>query len=136
MNNSVSWIVPPDDFISTFCFGGKYFSKYSFGGVSKYYQVIFDKGKLKCLYFWFKQRVDSNKLNYSGFNEFADTEKENFLTLDGSLKKYKNNRSFTEIFPDDIKARVKEYIRNNNIDVAKSSDEKIKELLVYCNSLL
>ena len=135
-NNSVSWIVPPYDFISAFSFDGKYFSKYIFGGVTKYYQVIFDKEKLKCLYFWFKQRVDSNKLNYSGYNEFTDSEKENFLTLGGTLKKYKNNRSFTEIFPDDIKVRVKEYIRNNNIDVAKSSDEKIKELMIYCNSLL
>jgi hypothetical protein len=71
-----------------------------------------------------------------GFNEFTESEKENYLILDGSLKKYKNNRSFTELFQNEIKSRVKEYIRNNHINVAKSSDGKIKELLTYCNSLL
>jgi hypothetical protein len=135
-NNSATWIVPPGDFISAFSFGGKYFSKYNFGGVTKYYQVIFNEEKLRCLYYWFKQKGESNKLNYSGYNEFTDSEKENFLTLDGSIFRYKNNKSFIEIFPVNIKNRVKEYVNNNHINVTKSSDEKMKELLAYCNSLL
>jgi hypothetical protein len=135
-NNSAIWIVPPGDFISAFSFGDKSFSKYNFGGVARYYQVVFDKEKLKCLYYWFKQRGESNKLNYSGYNEFTDSEKENFLALDGSLFKYKNNKSFIEIFPVNIKGRVKDYVSNNHINVTKSSDEKMKELLAYCNSLL
>jgi hypothetical protein len=135
-NNSIAWIVPSNDFVSAFSIGDKYFSKYNFGEVPEYYQVVFEKGKLKCLYYWFKEKHDSNKLNYSGYNEFSESEKENFLILDGLIKKYKNNRSFTELFPVEVRAHVKEYINSNHINVAGSSDERIKELLTYCISLL
>jgi hypothetical protein len=135
-NNSIEWIVPHNDFISAFSLGDIFFSKYNFGGVTRFYQLVNDTGKVKCLYYWFKQKYDSTNIIYMGFSEFTDSEKENYLLLDGSLKKFKNNRSFTELFPNEIKARVRGYIRNNHINVAKSSDEKIKELLTYCNSLL
>jgi len=135
-NNSIEWIVPHNDFISAFSLGDKLFSKYNFGGVSRFYQIVGDTGKVRCLYYWFKQRVDSNNINYLGFSEFTGNEKENYLLLDGSLKKYNNNSSFTKLFPNEIKARLREYIRNNHINVAKSSDEKLKELLTYCNSIL
>jgi hypothetical protein len=135
-NNSLEWIVPHNDFISSFSLGDKFFSKYNFGGMTRFYQVVNDMGKVKCLYYWFKQRSDSENINYLGFSEFTESEKENYLLLDGSLKKYKNNRSFTKLFPNEIKTRLREYIRNNHINVTKSGDEKIKELLTFCNSLL
>jgi hypothetical protein len=135
-NNSIEWIVPHNDFISAFSLGDKIFSKYNIGGVTRFYQLVSDTGKVKCLYYWFKQRFDSENINYLGFSEFTESEKENYLLLDGSLIKYKNNRSFTKLFPNEIKARLREYIRKNHINVSKSSDEKIKELLTFCNSLL
>jgi hypothetical protein len=135
-NNSIEWIVPHNDFISAFSLGDIFFSKYNFGGVTRFYQLVNDMGKVKCLYYWSKQRSDSDNINYLGFSEFTDSEKENYLLMDGSLKKYKNNRSFTKLFPNEIKARLREYIRNNHINVTRSSDEKIKELLTFCNSLL
>ncbi len=134
--NSIEQIVPLNDFISAFSLGDKFFSKFNFLGEPRFYQLVFDTEKVKCLYYWFKKKSDSNRINFLGFNEFTESEKENYLILDGSLKKYKNNRSFTELFPNKIKARVKEYIRNNHINVAKNGDEKIKKLLTYCNALL
>lgn len=135
-NNSIERIVLHNDFISAFSLGDKFFSKYNFGGVARFYQLVNDTGKVKCMYYWFKQRFDSNNINYLGFSEFTESEKENYLLLDGSLKKYKNNRSFTKLFPNEIKSRLREYIRNKHINVTKSSDEKIKELLTYCNSII
>ena len=135
-NNSTELIVPHNDFISVFSLGDKFFSKYNFRGEPRFYQLVFDTEKVKCLYYWFKQKYVSTNIINLGFNEFTDSEKLNYLILDGSLKQYKNNRSFTKLFPKEIKARVRIYIRNNRINVAKSSDEKIKELLTYCNTLL
>lgn len=135
-NNSIERIVPHNDFISAFSLGDKFFSKYNLQGEPKFYQLVYDTEKVKCLYYWFKQKYDSNSNISLGFNEFTNSEKENYLILDGSLKKYKNNRSFTKLFPNEIKARLRKYIRNNHINVTKSNDEKIKELLTYCNSLL
>ena len=135
-NNSIEWIVPQNDFISAFSLGDIFFSKYNFGGVTRFYQLVNDTGKVKCLYYWFKQSFDSNNINYLGFSEFTQSEKENYLLLNGSLKKYNNNKSFTKLFPNEIRARLRGFIRNNHINVTKSGDEKIKELLTFCNSLL
>jgi hypothetical protein len=104
--------------------------------VTRFYQLVNDTGKVKCLYYWFKQSFDSNNINYLGFSEFTQSEKENYLLLNGSLKKYNNNKSFTKLFPNEIRARLWGFIRNNHINVTKSGDEKIKELLTFCNSLL
>lgn len=135
-NNSIAWIVPSNDFISAFSLGNKFFSKYNFQGEPKYYQVVYDKGKLKCLYYWFKQKNDSNTDSKSITCEFTDSKKKNYLSLNGSIITYRNNRSFFEIFPVEVKARVRQYLKYNHKKVIKSSDEEISELLAYCNSLL
>lgn len=131
-------IVPSNDFISTFSLGDKIFSKYHFEGGPRFYQVVFDTEKLKCLYYWSKQVeviANSGNLNYYR-HEFTDSEKKSYLKLNGSFEEYTNNRSFTDLFPQETKVMVRQYIKTNHIKVAKSSDEKITELLTYCNNLL
>jgi hypothetical protein len=135
-NNSVVWIVPPNDFISAFNLGNKFFSKYNFQGEPRFYQVVFETEKLICLYYWFKQIHDTSNGGNSSSTDFTDSEKKNYLKIDGSFEKYKNNRSFTELFPKEIKSRVRQYLKTNHIKVTKSSDEKMTGLLTYCNSLL
>lgn len=135
-NISEAWIVPPNDFISAFSLGEKKFLKFNFQGEPRFYQVVFDTDKLKCLYYWYKEMhefYDNSK--YISY-EFFDSEKECYLLLNGSFLTYRNNRSFLEILPGEIKARVKKYIKSYHIRVNKSSDEKISELLGYCNTLL
>jgi hypothetical protein len=135
-NDLAVMIVPPADFISDFSFGGKYFSKYNIQGEPGFYQVVFDAEKLKCLYYWSKQL---NETYYGGNNisyEFADSEKKIYLMLNDSIITCRNNRSFIEIFPEEIKARVRQYIEENHIKVTRSSDVEISEFLGYCNSLL
>jgi hypothetical protein len=135
-NNSIACVVPTIDFVSGFSFGGKSFSKFNFAEEPGFYQVVFESEKMKCLYYWFKEKHDSNKINYSGFNEFSEGEKKNYLLLNGALNKYKNNGSFTDLFPNKIRSQIRKYIKSNHLDVAQSSDESILKLLTYCNSLL
>jgi len=135
-NNSLVRIVPLNDFISAFSLGNKFFSKYNFQGEPGFYQVVCDTEKLKCLYYWFKQKNDSNTNSKSISYEFTDSKKKNYLVLNGSIITYRNKRSFLEIFPLEIKALVRQYIVDNHIKVTKSSDEEISGLLAHCNSLL
>lgn len=131
-------IVPSNDFISTFSLDDKTFSKYNFQGGSKFYQVVFDTEKLKCLYYWSKQvNVTANSGNLDYYrHKFTDSEKKSYLGLNQSFEKFTNNRSFVNLFSPGIKVMVRQYIKTNHIKVAKSSDQKITELLTYCNSLL
>jgi hypothetical protein len=137
-NNLTVRVVPSNDFISAFSLGDRYFSKYNFEGEPRFYQVVFDTDKLKCLYYWFKQVRETDDGGNSSYYyyEFTDSEKKNYLKINGTFEMYRNNRSFTELFPQEIRDMVKKYMKANRIKVVKSTDERMAELLTYCNSLL
>jgi hypothetical protein len=131
-------IVPPQDFISAFNLEGTYFSKYDFQGEPRFYQVVFDSDKLKCLYHWSKQALETaSGGNYKYYHfEFTDSKRKSYLNIDGSFELYRNNKTFTGLFPKDIKSNVRHYMKVNHINVSKSTDQKMFELLNYCTSLL
>jgi hypothetical protein len=134
-NNSIVRIVPSNDFISAFSIGDIIFSKYNFQGEPRFYQVVFDGDKIKCLYYWSKEKYEYvNNSKYISYL-FVYREKKKFLILKDKFLAYKNNRSFMEIFPDEIRSRVKKYLSDNHIKVAKSSDEIIYGLFTYCDTL-
>lgn len=132
-NNSIVRIIPINDFISAFSFGNKFFSKYNFQGEPGFYQVVFDAEKLKCLYLWYKVKLDSN--SRPGYSEFSRSEKKKYLVINGSFMTFRNKRSFIERFPEKVRAQVSKYIKVNHINVNKSSDEKMSKFLTYCDSL-
>ncbi len=135
-HNSIAWIIPPHDFISSFSIGDKFFTKQTFQNDQQFYQVIFDSEKLRCLYYWYKLRSDSDhKTNYNSY-EFSDSRKKTFLLLNDEYVRYRDNRSFANLFPGEIKSEIRKYIKANGIKVAKSSDSDIIELISYCNSML
>jgi hypothetical protein len=135
-NNSIAWIIPPNDFISAFSLGDKLFVKRTFQGVPGFYQVVFDTEELKCLYYWSKSRFGSDHLrDYYSFR-FTDSDRKTYLIVDDVIKKYSDNRSFVRLFPRECQMRIKQYIKNNRIKVAKSSDAEIEKLVTYCSTLL
>jgi hypothetical protein len=137
-NDKTVAVVPPNDFISAFNLDDKIFTKDDFQGEPRFYQVVFRTEKLKCLYYWFKQTQLTNEggNSRSYYYEFTDGKRKSYLKLDRSYETYRNNKSFTELFPREIKAMVRQYLKTNRINVAKSNDEEMTKLLIYCNSLL
>jgi hypothetical protein len=135
-NNSNAWIIPPNDFISAFSLGDKLFVKHTFRGVPGFYQVVFDTEELKCLYYWSKLRFDSDQKGYYNSFRFTDSDRKTYLVVDKVLEKYSYNRSFIRLFPQKSQMQIKQYIKNNKIKVAKSSDVEIEKLVTYCKTLL
>jgi hypothetical protein len=135
-NNSAIWLIPPNDFISAFSLGDKLFKKYAFNGSPKFYQVIFDSKELKCLFYLSKSRYDSD--HRKGYNsyKFTDTERNTYILVNEVLKKYRDNKSFIRIFPEEIQFQIKQFIKENKIKVAKSREEEMKKLLAYCKTIL
>jgi len=135
-NNSSSWIIPPNDFISAFALGDKWFAKYAFGGEPKFYQVIFDTERLKCLYYWYKSRYDSDqKAEYNSIR-FSDSEKKACLLVNDVLMNYSDNKSFIESFPKESQVKIKQYLKNNHIKVAKCSEDRLEAVLTYCKTIM
>jgi hypothetical protein len=134
-NNSVAWVIPPNDFITAFSLGEKLFVKHAFHGEPRFYQMVYDTEKLKCLYYWSKLRYDSDHNSEYISAKFTKSERITYLMADGVFTKYRNNRSFVSLFPHEHQIRIKQYIKTTKINVARSSDGMIHELLSYCNSL-
>jgi hypothetical protein len=135
-NNSTAWIIPSNDFVSAFSLDDKWFVKYTFGGVPGFYQMIFNTKELKCLYYWSKLRYDSNHKVYYNSYRFTDSERKTYLVVDDVLKRYFDNRSFVRLFPEESQVRIKQYIKNYKIKVAKSSDVVMEKLITYCKTLI
>jgi hypothetical protein len=135
-NNSIVWLIPPNDFISAFSLGEKLFMKYTFQGVPEFYQVVFDTEELKCIYYWSKSRYNSDHKRGYNSSRFTDSERKTYLVMDDVLRKYSDNKSFVKLFPQQSQLLIKKYIKNNKIKVAKSSEAEIEELLKYSNTIL
>lgn len=131
-------IILPQDFISSFSLDGRSFINSDFQGEPGYYQVVYDTGKLKCLYHWSKTVMETaGSGNYKYFHyEFTASKQRSFLYINGSFEPYKKNRSFIDLFPEDIRAGIGHYMKANHMKVSKISDESMCELMTYCNSLL
>jgi hypothetical protein len=126
----------PEDFISDFSIENKRFTRCTFDDGPKFCQVVFESAELKCLYYWFKEKRDLNDRNYPGYCEFRESEKKNYLILNGVQKKYNNNKSFIELFPVEVNAKIRKYMKSNRIKVSRSSGEEMAGLLAYCITLL
>lgn len=131
-------IVPPHDFISGFSLEGRSFSKYDFQGEPRFYQVVYDSDKLKCLYHWSKQALETaSSGNYKYYHfEFTENKRKSYLNTEGSFGLYRNKKTFISLFPHDMQSSIRHYMKVNHVNVSKTTDEKMIELLKYCNSLL
>ena len=135
-NNSIIWVIPSNDFVSDFSLEGINFSKFSFQGTPRFYQVIFDSEKIKCLYYWSKSKFDTDQTGKFNKVEFKEDLRKNYLVLEGEYIKFNNNRSFTKSFPIEIRSAIQNYLGSNKIKVVKNSNDIIIELLAFCDSLL
>jgi hypothetical protein len=135
-NNSIAWIIPPNEFISAFSLDEKTFEKFTLKGEPKFYQLVCDTEKLKCLYYWLKYREDSDHERKFYSYKFTESARKSYLLLNDLLLEYKNNSSFVRLFPQEIKYQIKRYIKSNKIKVHKCDDSVVRGLVIYCNSLL
>jgi hypothetical protein len=133
-NNSIAWVIPPNDFISSFNLGDKSFVKYNYEGKPRFYQVVFDSEELKCLYYWSKLRDDHETDNNT--SGFSDAKRKNYLIMNHALYRYTNNRSFVGLFPQRSQILIKRYLKENKIKTAKGDDTEIRNMLSYCKAFI
>jgi hypothetical protein len=135
-NNEKVKIVPLNDFVTTFSIHNKYFAKYNLEGEPKFYQVVFDSEKIRCLYFWSKRKNEFIKDNKYNYFEFSGVDCKRILVVNGKFATYKNNKSFIGLFPVNMKESLSQYLKNGKIKISMITDEEMVKLLEYCNTLL
>jgi hypothetical protein len=131
------WLLLPSEHISEFSLYKKNFKKYSLKGLpTGFYQVIGNPDSIMCLYHWNKNRRAVGYTESDFLYEYTNELKTCYLLMDNIFARYTNNLSFIKLFPDEIKRDIRKYIRNNQIlNVTRSSDIKVSELIDYCYKL-
>jgi len=114
---------------------GKYQFRY-YGDNSnpkRFYQVL-GSGSMMIFYHWEKKLESEN--DYIGYTYYHfKTLKESYVFIDNTLKLYKNNKSFVQIFSKEKQSLIKDYLKQNKINVKTSSDQTMNELINYCSKL-
>jgi hypothetical protein len=100
---------------------------------TRIFQVL-GKGNFKIVYYRRKE-LQINTQSASRNRYFTDVIREMYVKKDDRLVKYKNNRSFISVFSKPQQEEIKKYIRKQKIKVKKANDQKITDLINFCNTL-
>ena len=135
-NKQINFLLP-DKFISQFSLNHRHFEHFTIPGAEQgFFQVISDNEKLKCLYYWYKKRTESNhNVDYASY-EFSKAMKKNYLAFKGTYYSFKNKHQFIKYFPDEIQTNVKLFLKHYRINIRKCGDDTMLRLISFCNSLL
>ncbi len=117
--------------LECFSIGTRYFEYHNFGDGLRFYQVL-GKGPVRILYYRDKKlEVNSGSIGYV----FSETKKVSYVYTDGSLKAFKNKRSFIAIFSQNRKKEISSYLRKNRIKVKRATDHQMVELSNFIGNL-
>ncbi|MCF8225298.1 MAG: hypothetical protein K9J30_05425 [Bacteroidales bacterium] len=134
--NVVTQSILSHEFVSEFTINGLIFKNLSMDPSEKgYYQLVADDSHLSCFYFWYKSRNESHEGKYKIY-VFSDNQKRKYLQIENQLFIYRNNRNFVRSFPEASRSRIKNYLKNNRINVRKADDSQMQELIGFCDPLI
>ncbi len=91
-------------------------------------------GGYRILYYWRKNINLNNPSAFTGL-DFGNPQRQTFIQFQNRVKPYTFNRSFIRLFEPTLRNRVREYLRSNRIRVRNASDETMKHLIDFCNTL-
>lgn len=130
-SGAVNCIIISDAWLESFSFSGLNFEVINGEGIKEIFQVI-GKGTFRVIYKWRKEyNLDTS---YGATNYvFSSLKRGMFLLKNGSKMKYWNNKSFLSLFNPEIKDDLKEYLKDQRINVRKADVRKIEALITFSN---
>jgi hypothetical protein len=102
-------------------------------GQGKFFQVI-GQDSLKLMVYWEKKLKVSNQTGNTG-HYFSEPSKTMYLYRDGKFFKFRNNRNFLDLFSLPGREHIAGYLKENGINLKKSSDEWMLKLLRYIKQI-
>lgn len=131
-NKTDDVLILSEAWLQSFSFGNYYFEYFqSEDSKNKIYQVI-GKDSIQIFIHWSKKLILGEGLE-KGAYEYTKPERDMYIFSDGSLYKFKNNRSFISFFELNKRQYIKEYINSHSLDLRKATDNQLFELITSCN---
>ncbi len=123
-----------DAWLESFTIQEKYFEIIRTGDSLKHIFQVIGSGHYCILYRWEKDLVLDGFIGATN-HAFTLPRREMILFTDNQLYRYTNNKTFYSLFVPYQKKKIIEYLRNNRINVKKSTDSTMSNLVNYINTL-
>lgn len=130
----INKIIVSDAWLKSFTIGDSYYELHNLDDNPKIYKVI-GGGSYRVMYHYFKELKVDGQVNSRSWR-FSSPIRYSYLSIDNKMYKYLNNSSFVRQFSKEEQTTIRKYMREHHVKMKKSSDDKIRELLVFINSNL
>lgn len=134
-DNFVVSMIIPVEFLTGFTFNNMLFRKNTLLGENpEYYQVVAETREIACFYFWYKTRyVSFHNVTYSSY-KFSKSMHKKILVMNDSISEFKNNRTFIDLFPNEVQRDILTYLRYEKLNIKKVTDQDMNSIIQFCNN--
>jgi hypothetical protein len=99
----------------------------------QFYQVL-GEGRVRILYHWRKTMDLDGSVGAYGF-VFSRALRDSYVLMDGQLKQFRTKRSLIRLFDPALWPEIKKYLRKNRINMKKSSDLTMAEMITFIGNI-
>jgi len=108
------------------------FIRNKYSDIKEYFLQVIHEDKISCYFTW-KKEYRFNNTGVEVGHEYSDEMVTSYIVKNGRVYVFANNRSFLKIFPEDSRDSIREYMKDNRINVKKKMQADVKKLCVFCN---
>lgn len=128
-------IILTNSFIDSVRIEGLLFVKNRFHGISQPFIQNIYQGKLSCYAGWYKDifyKTSGGKIR----SAFSEERKDYYLIMDNEVNKFHNKSNFLKYFSRKGRKGIKKYWSVNKLKLKNIKDEKLEQLIIFCESIL
>lgn len=125
-------IIISNAWLQSFTLGDSYFELINLGNESRIYRVIGDE-PYRVLYHYAKDLQVDGQVNSRSWR-FSSPIRSSYLSIDQKIYRYVNNGSFIRHFSKEKHTLIRKFMREHRINMKKSNDDKILQLLSFIKS--
>lgn len=130
----INHIIVSEAWLDAFSFKNLDFKVFNSNDTLKHIYQVLGSGPDYILYFWKKKLKLDNTFGATN-HSFSQPVREKNMFIDNRIVKYRNNKSFCSNFSPEKQAALKEYLHKHKVRVKNAADQKMTELISFCNSL-
>jgi hypothetical protein len=127
-------IIISDAWLESFSFRELNFEIISSQDTLKRIFQVLGTGPVRILYYW-EKKLKLDNIQGSKNYVFSNAIREMNVYIDKQILRFRNNKNFYSLFDPEKRIAIRGYLRKNNINVKKATDQTMTGLIYYCNSL-
>jgi hypothetical protein len=119
--------------LDSFSLENAHFKYVKTDNTSRIYQVL-GNNEFRVFYYW-RKNLKLNSSSATAHYAFSGPIKARFVFMNGSLKPYGSNSSFTGLFAPDFKDDIRKYLQDHQINMKKANDQAVSDLIDFISNL-